>query len=342
VAGPPLLDTGQLNIIITYLYIFLLPIIINYLMRSNFPGNPKAVRFLMVMILRGTPWPIRGNRGPIWCRRRKVKVKFKNRNPEATTTTQHWLRAQLFALAMTSLKVGCHVESSFRYPRQSLFAFAGIKGDSTSGQVHFDSDSFPIRIDNHALYCMANSPHLFDNLILSDVGKVDGINDGLAILGKGTFKFSITNDDSRVHHICIPNSLYLPKLHGCLLLPQHWVQEAGDNETWRKFCALLHLALAWWQEDSPLSCIDHHTNLPYSFSSSTYRVFAATFKAMEAPFFRRETTLQVPRPRFPRESVISKEFVAEEDLHQGEKKAVDVANEDDDTVCTSNLPPPPG
>jgi hypothetical protein len=75
-------------------------------------------------------------------------------------------------------------ESSFRCLRQSyLFCFhalAGIKGDSISSQVHFNLDSFPIRINDHASYYMANSPHLFDNLILSDVGKVDGINDGLA------------------------------------------------------------------------------------------------------------------------------------------------------------------
>jgi len=32
--------------------------------------------------------------------------------------------------------------------------------------------------------------------------------------------------------------------------------------------------------------------------------------------------------------------VAKEDLHRGEKKSVDMANEDDNTVCTSNLPPP--
>jgi len=62
---------------------------------------------------------------------------------------------------------------------------------------------------------------------------------------------------------------------------------------------------------------------------------------MEAPFFRRETTLQLPRPRFPREYLIPEEFVAEEDLHRGEKKSVDAANKDDDTVRTSNLPPPP-
>ncbi len=73
---------------------------------------------------------------------------------------------------------------------------------------------------------MANSPHLFDDLILSDVGKVNGINEGLGILGKGTFRFSISDNNGRVHRIYIPNSLYLPKLQGCLLLLQHWAQEA--------------------------------------------------------------------------------------------------------------------
>ncbi len=154
VAGPPLLDTGQLNIN-KYLFIFLLPIIIISLMSSIFPDNPKAFRFLMSTILRGSPWPIRGHRGPFWRRRRKVKMKAKNRNPETATTTQHWLRAQ-------SLKAGCQVESSLRSLRQShlfhLYALAGIKGDLTSGQVLFDLDSFPICIDNLASYCMANPP----------------------------------------------------------------------------------------------------------------------------------------------------------------------------------------
>ncbi len=46
---------------------------------------------------------------------------------------------------------------------------------------------------------MANSPHLFNDFILLDVGKVSGINDGLAILGKGTFKFKIADNDGWVH-----------------------------------------------------------------------------------------------------------------------------------------------
>ena len=158
-----------------------------------------------------------------------------------TTTTKHWLRAQLFALAMTSLKVGCQVKSSLRCPRQShrfrIHAIAGIQGDSTSGQVLFDSVSFPICIDMHT---STNTP-------------------------------------------------------------------------------IFHMAS----------------------SSSTYSSFAATFETMEAPFLQRETNLQLPGPWFPREYVIPKEFVAKEDLHQGEKKSVDAANEKDHTDCISNLPSSP-
>ena len=322
-AGPPLLDTGQLNII-TCLFIFLLPVFIISLMRSVFPVNPKELRFLMTTIRRGTPWPAGGHRGPSWGpswrRRRKVKMKIKNQNPVTTSTTRHWLRAHLLALAMTSLKAGCQVESYLRCRCQSHpfhhYAFAGINGDSTSSQVHFDSDSFQIGIDNHASYCMANSPHLFDDLILSDVGKVDGISEGLAILGKGTFKFNISDDDGRVHCIRIPNSFYLPKLKGCLLSPQHWAQEAGDNETWMEnfaHCCILH-----WLGGKKTVPFHTSTNTPIfhtSSSSSTYRTFAATFEAMEAPFFQKETTLQLPRPQLPREYVIPEEFIAEEDLH---------------------------
>jgi len=154
-----------------------------------------------------------------------------------TAPTRHWLRAHLFAFTMASLMVGYQVESSLHCLRQShhfhIHAIAGIQGDLTSGQVLFDSDSFPICIDIHT---STNTP-------------------------------------------------------------------------------IFHMAS----------------------SSSTYRSFAATFEAMEAPFFQRETTLQLPGPWFPREYVIPKEFVAKEDLHQGEKKSVDAAHEKDGT----DLPSPP-
>jgi hypothetical protein len=234
-------------------------------------------------------------------------MKVNNWDSAMTTTTRHWLRAHQFAQTMASLKIGCRVESSLRHLRQShLFCFhalAGIKGGSISSQVHFDSDSFPIRIDNHALYCMANSLHLFNNLILLDVGKVNGINDGLAILGKGTFKFSISDDNGRVHCIRIPNSLYLPKLHGCLLSPQHWAQKVGDNQTWMgnfAHCCVLH----WFggQKMVPFHTLTNTPIFHTASSSSTYRAFAATFEVMEALFFWRKTALQFNETSTARES----------------------------------------
>jgi hypothetical protein len=79
--------------------------------------------------------------------------------------------------------------------------------------VRFDSDSYLIRVDNHALRCMANAPHLFEDLHLdNDKGQVGGINSGLNIAGQGTFKFNIANNDGKIHAIKIPDSLYVPNL----------------------------------------------------------------------------------------------------------------------------------
>jgi hypothetical protein len=143
------------------------------------------------------------------------------------------LRAHLFAMAITSFRVGCCVESHlhriFDVPLR-LTALLSFSGDP--GKVRFDSDSFPISVDNHASYCMANSPPFFENLVLSNEGKVDGINEGLEIAGKGTFKFKIMDNNGMAHIIRIPNLLYLHQLKSCLLLPQHWAQEAGDGQTW--------------------------------------------------------------------------------------------------------------
>ncbi len=95
--------------------------------------------------------------------------------------------------------------------------------------VHFDSDSYPIKIDTHALRCMVNAPHFFEDLKLREVGEVKGIKSGLDIKGMGTFNFKIKDNNNMTHKIEIPNSIYVPELKRFLLSPHHWVQEAKDN-----------------------------------------------------------------------------------------------------------------
>jgi hypothetical protein len=341
-AGPIQLDTGPTTFL-TYLLIIYF-IIIN-LLHSFVPKDPKSRLLLMMTILRGTPWPPQVHRGTIVRRKHRQKVR-----PccKGKTKLGKMLRAHLFAMAITSFRVGCcielHLHHIFDVPLH-LTALLSFSGDP--GQVRFDSNSFPICVVNHASYCMANSHHLFKNLVLSNVGKVDVINEGLEIAGKGTFMFKIV-DDARAHIIHIPNLLYLPELKSCLLSPQHWVQEAGDGQTW--MVNLAHHCILQWADGRKTVPYNKCSNTPifYTVSSSrAYQAFAGMFEALEAPFFQRETVIQIPGCRLLREDaeITPEEFVAKEDLHCGATKKksseVDEVDKDNNTVCTSNIPPPP-
>ncbi len=193
---------------------------------------------------------------------------------------------------------------------------------------------------------MANAPHLFENLCLgNNKGRVDGINSGLHIAGQGTFKFNITDDDGKAHRIRIPNSLYIPNLKRCLLLPQHWVQEAGDEQTWmgnyRDNCVLN------WRGGKKTVPFQPTTNvLVFNMASSSwsYRAFTTTFKAMEASYFQREKVLEFPGCRDLMDNIelVPEEFVAEENLNYNKEVSVNEGVlETDETIKTSNLPPPP-
>jgi hypothetical protein len=244
-AVPSYFDTGKLSHFITYLFLVYLP------------ENPASRFFLLAMILWGTPWPPTGCRGAIFKRCRKVKMKVRNRHCQATMRDK--LRAHFFALTIASLKAGCCVKSSFqnlRCPHHAWFtALQGTHGNPWGNQVRFDSDSFAIGVDNHALYCYVNSLHLLDDVVLSNEGSVDGITDGLPNKGKGIFRFTIRDGNGRRHNIRITESLYVPGMKKCLLSPQHWAQTAADKKTW------MGNVLEWRPEDCSLQYHDKCTNL---------------------------------------------------------------------------------
>jgi hypothetical protein len=140
------------------------------------------------------------------------------------------LQTYLFPAAFAAFKVGCHIESFLQrflgppiWDPTCLALQRELTLQLASPLVRFDSDSYPVGVDNHTSKCMANAPHLFEDLRLDDnKGQVDvGINSGLDMAGQRTFKFNIINDDEKAHMIRIPNSLYIPNLKRCLLLPQH-------------------------------------------------------------------------------------------------------------------------
>jgi hypothetical protein len=147
------------------------------------------------------------------------------------------LRTYIFLAIFAAFKVGCQVEVflwRFLGPPIWDSTYLALQSKTTLQSapltIRFDSDSYPIGVDNHAAKCMANTPHLFDNLHLNNNNEcVNGITSGLDLAGEGTFKFNVTDNNGNAHMIKIPNSLYIPNLQRCLLLPQHWMQEAGDE-----------------------------------------------------------------------------------------------------------------
>jgi hypothetical protein len=153
-----------------------------------------------------------------------------------------------------------------------------------------------------------------DLSLSANEGKVDGINAGLMIRGKGTSKFNIADDNGKIHTNQIPNSLNLPELKSCLLSPQNWVQEEGDSKTWMDnfaHCCTLH----WGGRYQKMVPFNPSTNTSTFFkapSSLAYQVFTTMYKAIEAPYFQRETVLWIPGLRPLREAaeVIPKEFIA--------------------------------
>jgi hypothetical protein len=75
----------------------------------------------------------------------------------------------------------------------------------------------------------------------------------------------------------------------------------------------------------------------------SYRPFVNTFQALEAPFFAHKRVLQVPgRHWIDGAPPPPKEFVAEENInyHKDTTVCEGDAHEDDETLLTSNLPPP--
>ncbi len=131
-----------------------------------------------------------------------------------------WGLTYLVPLGMATFRVGCRIEICLQRlrhligkPLPCFQALLSQEGDPTCAQVHFDMDSYPIGVDNHASRCMVNAPHLLEDLVLAPQGRqVNGIAAGVAIEGTGTYVMRLEDNKGNTHKIKVPNSLYIPKL----------------------------------------------------------------------------------------------------------------------------------
>jgi len=154
------------------------------------------------MATRGHPHDARPKRFKCFKKPKKKMVSDEIQDKTIKHTITKKLPSYLMPAFFAAFKVGCCVKDKLRRflrPLQRAPRFLALQGAFLGDPaVRFDSDSFSIGIDNHASQCTANAPHLFEDLHLIDnAGEVNGIGEGLAIKGKGTFKFSIEDDNGK-------------------------------------------------------------------------------------------------------------------------------------------------
>ncbi len=170
-------------------------------------------------------------------------------------------------------------------------------------------------MDNFASITLGNCPDQFKDLKTHNNMEVEGIQGGLDIKGRGTFKFHIKDDKGGVHLIKIPISKYVSDLKVCLLLPHHWAQEAKGHYPVPKGTKMdtnNEALMLIWNQHRHQWTIPYHplTNTP-SFhtapASCTYHAFVALFEAAKAQYYQQEHVLQMPSRLH-----LDKEFTAKE------------------------------
>jgi hypothetical protein len=170
--------------IMTYLFVQFLPKIIFILCHLAYPTKSLAMT-----IHKTAPWCLRGK--PCVIQRKRVKKYKKPVGELQNKAKSQMLLTYLFPAIFATFKVGCCIEiflQRFLGPPIWDPTYLALQSETTLQSapppVRFDSDSYPIGVDNHTLKCMAHAPHLFKNLHLNkNNGQVNGITSGLDIVG---------------------------------------------------------------------------------------------------------------------------------------------------------------
>ena len=124
----------------------------------------------------------------------------------------------------------------FEYHIQEACAMSSEMYGSGRKIAKFDTDSYPIKVDNCATRSI--SPHIKDFVDVPVKCRrypgLKGINGNISEIYRGTIRWYIPDDTGKVHEITLPDSFYIPKARSRLLSPQHWAQIARDHRPRRR------------------------------------------------------------------------------------------------------------
>ena len=120
-----------------------------------------------------------------------------------------------------------------------LSAFASTS-PKLSTDIRFDSDSYPVLIDNCCTACITNCLSDFCDTPRSMKSSISGIGAPIGITHQGTIKWTFLDDVGYPHTFCIPNAYYATYAPHRLFSPQHWSQTAFQNKALTGWATTYH------------------------------------------------------------------------------------------------------
>ena len=156
--------------------------------------------------------------------RRYVFPKFQGKHHRPLVSIRHSPKLQFF-ISHPAVYHPPRPKEDIQLDFTSFSSTAPIPVIKTDNTYRFDSDSFRIGVDNQSSYSISNNLDDFITPPLPMKAKLLGINGVSPIMGRGTVRWHIDDDDGLTHPITLPNTLYVPSSPMCLLSPQHWAQE---------------------------------------------------------------------------------------------------------------------
>ena len=104
-----------------------------------------------------------------------------------------------------------------------------VKQQSLPKELHFDSDSFPLLVDNGASAPITNTQDDFIDTPTPVCNKVNGILGHTIATLKGTVKWKFEDDSGRIHLFMLKNTYLIPNTATWVLSAQHLAQQAKHN-----------------------------------------------------------------------------------------------------------------
>ncbi|CAB9526635.1 Retrotransposon protein [Seminavis robusta] len=161
---------------------------------------------------------------------------------------------ELFLRFLNALKGGLEMSIREQSPvvayQLVMMSLNGSFNHGTSDH-QFDTDSVLIAIDNCSSRCITNCMLDFIDKPTAVKISVQGIGGSVMATYKGTVRWSIEDEQGKVHHFTIPNTYYNASTPYRLLSPQHWAAVADDNTPKRRgtWCATYQDAVElFWQQ----------------------------------------------------------------------------------------------